>query len=84
MIALTEELRSKDTCSGQSSEDTEEIYKHYLVDYRNGRISFSTQSSDHQVIQERYEVRNAVLDHDRQSHTYKHAVELAVTYVFLA
>jgi hypothetical protein len=52
MISLAEELRGKDARTGQSPEDAEKVYEHYLVDYRYSRISLGTESSDHQVIQE--------------------------------
>jgi hypothetical protein len=52
MIALAEELSGKNTRTGQSPEDAEEVYEHYLVNYSNSRISLGTESSDHQVIQE--------------------------------
>ena len=84
VILVPEILRSKDTCTGQASEQAQEIDEHDLVDDGHTGHLLRAHPSDHNIVQKADKVGDAVLDHDRHRHSHKRFIKCPVTYVLIA
>ena len=79
IILLSEILRRKNTRTGYSTENTQIINKNQLIHDRSPRHLLRPDPPDHNIIQQTYEIRNPILDHDRHSHSQNHHIKLLIT-----
>ena len=79
MILLPKVLCRKNTRSGHPSENTQIIDKNQLIHNGSPRHLLRTDPPDHNIIQQTHEIRDSILDHDRNSHSQNHHIKLPVT-----
>ena len=79
MILLPKVLCRKNTRSGHPSENTQIIDKNQLIHNGSPRHLLRADPPDHNIIQQTHEIRDSILDHDRNSHSQNHHIKLPVT-----
>ena len=79
IILLSKVLCSKNTRSGYPSENTQIIDKNQLIHNGSPRHLLRTNPPDHNIIQQTHEIRDSILNHDRNSHSQNHHIKLPVT-----
>ena len=75
IVALSEILRSKDSCAGHASKDTEVIDKKKLIDNRNTGHLLGADLPYHDVVEKADKVGDTVLNHNRHRNAKHHQVK---------
>ena len=75
VVALSEILRSEDSCAGHASKDTEVIDKKKLIDDRNTGHLLGADLSYHDVVEKADKVGDTVLNHNRHRNAKHHQVK---------
>ena len=83
IVVGTMELSGKNTCTGAGSENAKVKDKNQAVDNGDTAHGNGAHLTDHDVIQQGYEIGDAVLDDHGDSHHKKAAVKSSVTYITL-
>ena len=79
MILGTKELSRKDACAGHGAEHAQIEHKQQLVDDGNTAHLQCSHLANHDIVQQRYKVCNAILDNDGQRDAQDTAVKRLVT-----
>lgn len=75
VVALSEILRSEDSCARHASKDTEVIDKKKLIDDRNTGHLLGADLSYHDVVEKADKVGDTVLNHNRHRNAKHHQVK---------
>ena len=76
VVALSEILRSENSCTGYPSENAKVIDKKKLVDNCNAGHLLGTDLSYHDVVQKADKVGDCLLNHNRYGHPQHHQIKV--------
>lgn len=78
VVPAAEELGAKDSHPGKRPEDGQVEYHQQLVHDGDAGHLLRADPPHYDIVQQAYEIRDAVLDHDGHRHRQYHAVECSV------
>ena len=81
VLAAAVKLCTENAGAGYDTESAQIKHKHKLVDYRHTRHLLGAHSSHHDVVQQTYEVRNAVLNHNGQHNSKDHKIKCLIAQI---